>query len=136
MDNHLSMDDLRRKRYSAIAAAGKAADMHPEAYRAVRDTARHVATCTVDISRYEQTARRLADNLGILVQAAPGSIFSYFLDHIDPRRSGTPGFFRTVCADLDEQIGHIEQFRAGGDKHPLIMPERFRKKDDSGEPLP
>ena len=130
MDDHLSMDDLRRKRYKAIAAAGKAAGLHPEAYRAVRETAKHVATRTVDIGRYEQTARRLADNLKILVQAAPGSIFSYFLDHIDPRLSGTPGFFRTVCADLDEQINHIEQFRAGRDKHHIITPERFRKKND------
>lgn len=136
MDNRLSMDDLRRKRYQAIAAAGKAADLHPEAYFAVRETVKHVATSTVDIGSYEPTARRLADNIGILVHAAPESIFSYFLEHIDPRRSGTPGFFRTVCADLEAQIRHIEQFRAGRDKHPVIKPERFRKKDDNEEPLP
>ena len=136
MDDHQSMDDLRRKRYKAIEAAGKAADLHPEAYRTVRETVRHVATSTVDIGRYERTARRLADNLGILVQAAPGSIFSYFLEHIDPRRSGTPGFFRTVCQDLEEQIRHIEQFRAGRNKHHVITPDRFRKKDGSEEPLP
>lgn len=133
MENRLSIEDLQQKRYKALAASENAVRMHPEEYRAAREIVRHVISSTIDISNYDQTARRLARILETLVKAAPGSIFSYFHENIDPRKSGSPAFLRAMCADLDEQIKCIERFQADKQKHRIITPDCFHKKGGNGE---
>ncbi len=133
MEKRLSIFDLQQKRYKSLAAAEKAARMHPDEYRAVREIVHHVLSSTIDISRYDQTAGTLARLLETLVQTAPESIFSYFQENIDPRKSGSPAFLRAACMDLDEQIKCIDRFREDKQKRRIITPLCFRKNENNGE---
>jgi len=133
MENRLTIGDLKQKRHKSLLAAEKAARMKPEAYRDLRETVTHVINNTIDISRYDQTAQRLARLLDTLAKAAPGSIFDYFQENIDPRKQGRPTFFRAMCTDLDRQIKTIDNILAGKLKHTVITPDCFKKTDNNGE---
>ncbi len=133
MDDRLSIEDLQQKRAKALEAAEAAARMHPDEYREVLEIARHVISNTVDISRYDQIAGRLTRLLETLVKAAPESIFSYFKENIDPRKSGSPAFLRAVCRDLEEQIACIDRFGSDKEKRRIITPDCFRKDPANGD---
>ncbi|MFO8110986.1 MAG: hypothetical protein R6T92_00605 [Desulfosalsimonadaceae bacterium] len=133
MEKRLSIYDLQQKRYKSLAAAEKAVRMHPDEYRAVREIVRHVLSSTIDISRYDQTAGTLSRLLETLVKTAPESIFCYFQENIDPRKSGSPAFLRAACKDLDEQIKCIDRFREDKQKRRIINPPCFHKNENNGE---
>ena len=126
MENRLSIKDLQKKRRQSLIVSEKAAQMHPDEYRAAREIARHVISSTIDISQYDQTAKKLARLLEVLMMDGSGSIFPYFHENIDPGRQGRPGYLRAMCIDLNYQMDCIDRIHTTGPRIiPLTPPGRL-----------
>jgi hypothetical protein len=72
---------------------------------------RRVLLHPLDVSEYDQTARRLSELLQILAETGRETFFSYYAIHIDPRRKGDPRYLRAMCRDLSDQLDILQEWR-------------------------
>ena len=107
-----TVEDLKKRRIEALERSKQALLAHPRACREIKNLVRRVAFQTVDIGEYFAMASRLSDLLRTMTGVATGTLFAYFLQHIDPKQYGEARYFRGICLDLLGQIEELDRWRA------------------------
>ncbi len=105
------MEDLRRRRQESLEKTEKAIADHPDEYRQIKQLLGEILARPVEITEYYRIARALTGLLEQLNALSPGSLFAYYHENIAPELQGDTRYFKMMCADLREQIDHVDRFR-------------------------
>ncbi|MBS3810129.1 MAG: hypothetical protein KGY38_08250 [Desulfobacterales bacterium] len=106
-----TMEDLKKRRQQSLENASRAIAARPDEYREVKQMIDRVLCRPVDISEYNRIARQMVRLLESLNASSPGSVFSYYYNHIHPDKKGDTRYFKVLCADLKEQIRSVDRYR-------------------------
>ena len=110
--SQLTVKELEKRRADALLGSEKVAMGRPAVYRQVKRMLNDINSSPVDVADYYKTARKLSDLLAALSNAGNRTLFAYYVQQIDPSRSGDPRYFRWECRDLAAQLDGLEKWSA------------------------
>ena len=116
-----TMEELQKRRLESLRISEKAISEHPNEYREIKALVSEILSKSVDIGDYYKTAEKLAGLLKKLTGTETKSIFYYYYNNINPRKSGQARYFRANCLDLYEQLKHVNELRIDRRKMRLIQ---------------
>ena len=108
----ISIQDLEERYWDALLLSETAVRSRPGAYRELKRLLHEINARGLDVSEYYATALRLTGLLRDLARRGAPTIFDYFIQAIDPCRSGNVRYFRCACLDLADQLTGFDRWRA------------------------
>jgi hypothetical protein len=111
MNDTITIGELERRWEETLAATEAAVIQYPGIYRQIKFLAGEIATKTLDIGDYPNTAEKLGSMLRTMDTASPKNIFHFFSERVSPASITKLKLLRIECMDLKEQLEAFDTWR-------------------------